>query len=531
MGQFYLTNGSGHAHNEDTLHAFADLVVSPDCADTSFMLVMDRTEREYQNPDKLKMLRKYEPVTQHVLSCMSSILDISQDESFDHMLMACVQQKLKQLHNLPARSSSAQVLPLHISASQHLANVIRLGLVAGASQSLYPDPVTPEGLKAALIGPDPLGLGGDQFRQAFMLQMFGQGPAQAQVEVVIPKIHSPCPSCGPSNTPLLATHVAVIVTVHQAPPASVSQMYSPTASRITPLHYTGMRHNDEARCEEMACTLRMAKSRATTPSVEIVGEFPSPLIPFRTLTRRSPSSMYKGTPEPSENDKEEINTIPAPACKADTPAPGRTREWHAAQGTPLHKIVSLEEDAKKNWHRLAMTPIAEHKGASGSGVRWESQPGAKLPSKRRRTPEWKVPRDTFRPLSISTTTKLLVLGYVDNLKNLACLVSSRARTSKTGQIIQINDYLIQATVTEDGRVNYLRTPPKLSAQGYNFREVVDSKAMWRSWNQHPTTPLRIIIFSNKPGDLMVNCSGSCILRVFTPCLTDLREDLILAFRS
>ena len=95
MEQFYLTDGSGHAHDEDTLHAFADLVVSPDCADTSFMLVMDRTERGYQNPDKLTMLRKYEPVTQHILSCVSSILDISQDESLVHMLMACVQQKLK----------------------------------------------------------------------------------------------------------------------------------------------------------------------------------------------------------------------------------------------------------------------------------------------------------------------------------------------------------------------------------------------------------------------------------------------------
>jgi hypothetical protein len=66
------------------------------------MLVMDRTERGYQNPDKLEMLRKYEPLTQNILSCVSSVLDITHDESLDHMLMACVQHKMKQLHNQPA---------------------------------------------------------------------------------------------------------------------------------------------------------------------------------------------------------------------------------------------------------------------------------------------------------------------------------------------------------------------------------------------------------------------------------------------
>ncbi len=92
------------------------------------------------------------------------------------------------------------------------------------------------------------------------------------------------------------------------------------------------------------------RSRAATPSVECMGEYPSSLAPFRNLTRGRTSSKYKGTPEQSQD--EVVNT-PAPASKADTPAP--------FQG------VSQQEVTKR--HCVAMTPIAENNGASGSDIR------------------------------------------------------------------------------------------------------------------------------------------------------------------
>jgi hypothetical protein len=172
MDRLFLTDDEGRAHDEDTLQALADLVVSPDCADRSFMLIMDRVEMKYHDPVQLGMLYKYEPLAQHILSCMRSVLGITLEESLNHMLMACVQQKLEQLHHQPARSALAPAPPIQVSANQHMADVIRLSLVAGARQGLNLEHVTPEGLKAALIGPDQQGLGGNQFRQAFMQQLF-----------------------------------------------------------------------------------------------------------------------------------------------------------------------------------------------------------------------------------------------------------------------------------------------------------------------------------------------------------------------
>jgi hypothetical protein len=258
------------------------------------------------------------------------------------------------------------------------------------------------------------------------------------------------------------------------------------------MHPTGERYMvDEMRCEEMTHALRRPRSRAATPSVEFVGEYPSSLIPFQKLACGRPSSMYKSTPETSQEDKEEVNT-PAPATKADTPA-------------PFEKGVHQQEVTKKTRHRLAMTPIAENNGASGSSMRWESGPQvAKLPGKRPRKKEWEVPRDTFRPLSISPSTNFVLLGYVDDLKSLANLVASPARNSVTNQIVQINAYLKQATAAGDGSFNLLRTPAELRDKGYSFREVIDSKAMWRSWDQPPNNPLRIIVFSNIPEAVMIN---------------------------
>jgi hypothetical protein len=127
------------------------LVVSPPCADTSFMLMMNRAQMKYQDSGKRDTLRQYEPLMRHVVGCLSRVLGITPDASLEHMLMACVQHKLEEMHNPPSDSTNTQVVPQVEPSYQHLANMTRLSLVASAGQSHIP--VTPEGLKAALVEP------------------------------------------------------------------------------------------------------------------------------------------------------------------------------------------------------------------------------------------------------------------------------------------------------------------------------------------------------------------------------------------
>ena len=112
------------------------------------------------------MLHTYEPIMRHVVRCLSTVLSMSREDSLNHMLMFCVQHRLGVMHNgPPSGSTSTQVVRYGESDNQKLVDMIRLSMLAFSSQNQCP--VTPEGLKAALLGPDPLGLGGDQSMQTF----------------------------------------------------------------------------------------------------------------------------------------------------------------------------------------------------------------------------------------------------------------------------------------------------------------------------------------------------------------------------
>ncbi len=206
---------------------------------------MDLLETEYQNPDQLDMLRTYEPIMRHLVRSLSTVMSMSPEESLNHMLMSCVQHRLGIMHNAPPPgSTSTQLVHYGEPDNQKLADMIRLSMVAFSSQNQCS--VTPEGLKAALLGPDPLGLGGDQPMPIFMLKRFVQIKAQPEEEVEIPRPKSTCLSCAARGIlASLPTPVAVTVRVHQAPVAP-------------PVH--------EER-EQAAHTPVVTRSRAGTPSV------------------------------------------------------------------------------------------------------------------------------------------------------------------------------------------------------------------------------------------------------------------------
>jgi hypothetical protein len=138
MDTFEISDGTGSYHDKQRLNAFADLVVSPPCADTSFMLMMNRAQMRYQESAKRDTLRQYEPLMRHVVGCLSGVLRITLDASLDHMLMACVQHKLEEMHNPPSESPNTQVVPLVEPSYQPLANMIRLSLAASALSRSHP---------------------------------------------------------------------------------------------------------------------------------------------------------------------------------------------------------------------------------------------------------------------------------------------------------------------------------------------------------------------------------------------------------
>ncbi len=136
--------------------------------------------------------------------------------------------------------------------------------------------------------------------------------------------------------------------------------------------------------------------------------------------------------------------------------------------------------------------------------RYNTKPIARVPKKA----EWGVDRDMFRGVFKSTSTGYLIISYKEDLKNMARLITwgsdTPASNKVSGLVNQINAYLSQALDAGEGGVNPLHTPTLFRAMGYSFREVVDNKALWRSWGQSPDNPLRIIIFSNRLEAGMVN---------------------------
>ncbi len=92
--------------------------------------------------------------------------------------MSCVQHQLGTMHGGPPSGSTSKQLADYGEANdQKLADMIKLGMVAFSSQ--HQRTVTPQGLKAALLGPDRLGLNGGPPIALFMQKMF-EPPAQPE---------------------------------------------------------------------------------------------------------------------------------------------------------------------------------------------------------------------------------------------------------------------------------------------------------------------------------------------------------------
>jgi hypothetical protein len=128
----YLDEYDNSGTSPEVMEAMADLVIPLEIADQSFMLVIDRGEETYKDPNQAEMLRGYEPLARHVINCLMSVMDISQEESLDHMLKMCVQQKVKGLHDKNARTTASLVIHMKMTASEYVADVVRLGLANGA---------------------------------------------------------------------------------------------------------------------------------------------------------------------------------------------------------------------------------------------------------------------------------------------------------------------------------------------------------------------------------------------------------------
>jgi hypothetical protein len=73
----YLDKNDNSGASPEVMEAMADLVIPLETADPSFMLVIDRAEATYRDPDQAEMLRGYEPMARHVITCLMSVMNIS----------------------------------------------------------------------------------------------------------------------------------------------------------------------------------------------------------------------------------------------------------------------------------------------------------------------------------------------------------------------------------------------------------------------------------------------------------------------
>jgi hypothetical protein len=128
----YLDEYDNSGASPEFMEAMADLVIPLQIADHSFMLVIDCAEEICKDPDQAEMLGGYEPLARHVINSLMSVMNISPEESLNHMLMTCVQQKVKGLNDKNARTTASLIIHMKMTASQYLADVVSLGLANGA---------------------------------------------------------------------------------------------------------------------------------------------------------------------------------------------------------------------------------------------------------------------------------------------------------------------------------------------------------------------------------------------------------------
>jgi hypothetical protein len=166
------------------------LAVLSEVAEPGFLLMINRVETSFDNKENANKLQEYSPLAMHLINCLMGIIDISQEQSHHMMIMTCVQQKLRQMHDRDDRSTASMVIHLKMTSSEFMADVVRLGLMRGSMQveigdlrsameaagrttrSQVQDQLwSAESARAALTGRDTLGLGGASFGQGFMLKL------------------------------------------------------------------------------------------------------------------------------------------------------------------------------------------------------------------------------------------------------------------------------------------------------------------------------------------------------------------------
>jgi hypothetical protein len=107
--------------------AMTNLAVLSEVAEPSFLLMINRLETSFEKKDNFEKLHEYGPVAMHLISCLMSIKDVSQEQSLHMMLMTCIQRKMEQLHERDFRSTASLVFQRKMTSSKYLADVVRRG--------------------------------------------------------------------------------------------------------------------------------------------------------------------------------------------------------------------------------------------------------------------------------------------------------------------------------------------------------------------------------------------------------------------
>jgi phage FluMu gp28-like protein len=90
--------------------AMTNLAVLSEVAEPSFLLMINMVEKSFESEDTANKLQEYGPVAMHLINCLMGIMDISHEQSLHMMLMTCVQQKMKQVHDRDAKSTASMVI-------------------------------------------------------------------------------------------------------------------------------------------------------------------------------------------------------------------------------------------------------------------------------------------------------------------------------------------------------------------------------------------------------------------------------------
>jgi hypothetical protein len=114
--------------------ALANLALPEEVAEPSFLLMINRTEAVFDVPAEAKKLEEYGPMAIYLLNCLTSVMDVTPEQSLNLILMTCIQQRMKGMHEREARSTASIVNNMKMKSSEFLVDVVQLGLVRGSLQ-------------------------------------------------------------------------------------------------------------------------------------------------------------------------------------------------------------------------------------------------------------------------------------------------------------------------------------------------------------------------------------------------------------